>query len=291
MTAMRRFDEAPVTWSIVIAYVTVLVLTAGYDDDSSLFWPSGPAMAAFGASSGALLVDEPWRLLTSAFAHFGLLHFGMNTWFLSWIGPQLEREIGGLRFALLYVVAALGGSVAATLATPQGTVAGGSGAIFGMMGGTIGLLARRGRTNLDFLEHHGARNLLTLIGMNLVLGMMIPMISNAAHVGGLLAGFGLAYFGLARPRGGVDRLYRLTQAGLVALLAAATLYAVRPVLSLHWHLRQIASPATSEDLREEHASAIGADLLTARLVAWQWTEDFAELWGEAGEALARRWRD
>jgi membrane associated rhomboid family serine protease len=288
----HRFDETPVTWVIVLAYVTILVRMAGYDDESGFMDPSAAAALDHGAQAGILLVDEPWRLLTHAFVHHGALHLGFNLWFLSWSGPQLERELGSLRFGALYLVAALGGGIAGSFwHAPGNVLAGGSGALFGMMGAAIGLLMRRGRSQLEFLDHRGPRNLLTLIAANLALGFLIPMISNAAHIGGLVSGFACAYWFLEKPRIAPDRIFRLTQAGLVALLLALGLYSCRPVLDEWWHLRRAASHSLPDALRREHAEVIGLDPMQAVFTGLRRTDGIEEAWGASGRRLRERWRD
>lgn len=252
----QRPEETPVTWMIALAYGTILVLMATFDDASSAFHPSPAAALAHGAQAGLLLGDEPWRLLSHAFVHHGLIHLGFNLWFLAWVGPQLERDLGSVRFAILYLVSALGGGIAGAIwHEPNAVLAGGSGALFGMMGAAVGLLMRRGRSHLEFLDYHGSRNLLTLIAVNLALGFMLPMISNAAHIGGLLAGFACAFWFLEKPRIAPDAPHRAIQGGLVALVAALTLYVTRPALEAHWHLRRATSQSLSAATRIQHVEA------------------------------------
>ncbi|HSP45787.1 MAG TPA: rhomboid family intramembrane serine protease, partial [Chthoniobacterales bacterium] len=58
---------------------------------------------------------EYWRMLTSLFLHFGLLHLLFNLYALFVIGPGLERIIGSVRFALYYLLAGLGSSAGVLL--------------------------------------------------------------------------------------------------------------------------------------------------------------------------------
>ncbi|SNT61749.1 Membrane associated serine protease, rhomboid family [Streptosporangium subroseum] len=128
--------------------------------------------------------DEWWRLITGAFLHqspsggsFALTHILFNMWALYAIGPELERRLGHARFLTLYMLSALGGSVAIYL---FGNVAvGASGAIFGMFGALF-VLARK----LGF----DVRGVLWLIGINVVLTVVVPNISWQGHLGGLITG-------------------------------------------------------------------------------------------------------
>ncbi len=126
---------------------------------------------------------EPWRFLTAAFLHSpsSFLHIAFNMYVLYLTGPSLEAAMGRVRFAALYLVAALGGSVGYLLLwTPDqpGTV-GASGAVFGMFGA---LLVLQRRLKLDL------RQTLVIVGLNAALGFVVPGIAWQAHLGGFLVG-------------------------------------------------------------------------------------------------------
>jgi membrane associated rhomboid family serine protease len=103
---------------------------------------------------GLVPADEPAALvtlLTSTFLHAGWLHVLSNMVYLGVFGPPVERRLGAARFALLYVVSGLVGSLAYLLAQPGSEVpaVGASGAIAGLIaahlflfpGATLGSLA------------------------------------------------------------------------------------------------------------------------------------------------------
>ncbi|MBJ7508699.1 MAG: rhomboid family intramembrane serine protease, partial [Ilumatobacteraceae bacterium] len=54
---------------------------------------------------------EWYRLVTSGFLHFGILHIAMNMYLLYQLGNILEGPLGRLRFGLLYFACLLGGSL------------------------------------------------------------------------------------------------------------------------------------------------------------------------------------
>ena len=54
---------------------------------------------------------EPWRFLTSAFAHGSLIHIAFNMYALWVMGTYLEPMLGRARFVAIYLLSALGGSV------------------------------------------------------------------------------------------------------------------------------------------------------------------------------------
>lgn len=75
---------------------------------------------------------EYWRLITYGFLHIGVLHIAFNMVALTQVGPFLEREIGSARFLSVYLLALIGGGAADVFF--QRSVAGASGAIFGLIG-------------------------------------------------------------------------------------------------------------------------------------------------------------
>lgn len=223
-------DEIPVTLLVALAYLGLAALT-------DPLHPATATLVRYGAASGIAIADgEPWRLVSHAFLHGNLLHLVFNLYALIVAGPTLERSIGSVRFALVYLVSAVAGGLAGSLWNhPLGVLVGGSGALFGMFGAFAALLARGGREPTEFLRSAGGKQLLGNIGLNLVLGMLIPFISNSAHIGGLLAGFALTWWFLSTPRRqGPAR--RGTRVALAAVFAAALLAALQPVHRWDYYL-------------------------------------------------------
>lgn len=84
-----------------------------------------------------------WRLLTSVFLHFGLLHVAFNMLALYVNGLMAERIFGSVRYLVIYLVAGLAGSVASLLWHPVVNGAGASGAIFGILGALLAFFVKR----------------------------------------------------------------------------------------------------------------------------------------------------
>jgi membrane associated rhomboid family serine protease len=123
---------------------------------------------------------EWWRLFTSAFLHGSFIHIAFNMYVLFFLGPTLERILGHTRFLILYVLAALGGSVASYWFSDINTVSvGASGAIFGLMGA---LVVAGHRLKYDITQ------VLILLGINVVIGFISPNVDWRAHFGGLVIG-------------------------------------------------------------------------------------------------------
>ena len=173
------------------------------------------APGATGAAGQALIGvthGEWWRLLTSAFLHYGILHLGLNMLSLYFAGRILETVIGRWRFLLLYLVSAVAGSAGALYVTPDVASAGASGAIFGVLGALL-VLERTGTIATG-------GQILFWIVINLLFTFSAPNISIGAHVGGLVAGIlvMLAYLRFRRDA-------RLAAAAGMAVLAAAVVFA------------------------------------------------------------------
>jgi rhomboid protease GluP len=185
--------------------------------------PHGGELLRWGADYGPLTFGgEPWRLLSNTFVHFGILHIGLNMYVLWQAGEFVERLFGSRNFAALYLVAALGGSLASVLIHPFTISAGASGAVFGVYGALGGyLLRQRGIIPAAVLARLRG-SALTFIAINLAMGFTIPQIDNSAHIGGLLAG-ALCGWTLAAP---LDRSPMRLGAPLALLAAAAIATAV-----------------------------------------------------------------
>ena len=142
----------------------------------------GGKIISEGGLFGPLVADgEPYRIVTSAFLHAGLLHLGLNMFALYILGTLLEPAIGTARFVGIYVVSILGGSFGALLLDPNELTVGASGGIFGLMAAAFLIARNRG---LDEL----ASQIGFFVVLNLVFTFSIPNISIGGHLGGLIGG-------------------------------------------------------------------------------------------------------
>ncbi len=136
---------------------------------------------------------EYWRLVGAAFLHIGPLHLLVNMLALGFVGPALERVFGHWRFAALYLLSALGGSVSVYLFDePFSAVAGASGAIYGLFAATVIVLRKLG---LD------SRTMIVTIAFNFAVSVAVPGISLLGHLGGFVAGGLVALALVYAPRG------------------------------------------------------------------------------------------
>ena len=182
-------------------------------------------LLAWGAKSNpAIDAGEWWRFVTPVFIHIGLLHLGFNSYALWIIGQQVERLYGGARFVILYVLLGIGGVLGSYIYNPAAPSAGASGAIFGLFGVLLVFGYRNKNRVPPFLARAIGRGILPIILINLVIGFTIPVIDNAAHIGGLLAGIVLgSLMGFQVPGSTTTSGYKLGQAGALALVVISFL--------------------------------------------------------------------
>lgn len=198
--------RATATIVLLVSLVAIYagqILSGGSLTQLLVYWPP-------------LTFVEPWRMLTSVFAHSdsSVFHILFNGYSLYVLGTLVERLIGPARFVALFLLSGLGGSVAVLWLSPQSAVLGASGAIFGLFGALFVIQRSFGGANTQ---------LLVVLGLNLVLGFVVPGISWQAHIGGLLVGALVAWVLVkTRDAAGQSRqtlLLALVAGGLVAATA------------------------------------------------------------------------
>jgi membrane associated rhomboid family serine protease len=196
--ATQRSGTPVITYGLIGLNTLVFVLNTASPRLQRLLtlWP--PAVAD----------GELYRLVTSAFVHYGLIHLVFNMWALYVVGPPLEKWLGRLRFGALYALSALGGSVLVYLLSPlNSSTAGASAAVFGLFGATF-VVAKRLHLDVGWV--------VALIAINLVFTLAAPGISWQGHVGGLVTGTLVALGYVYAPR----EHRNLVQAGVTAAFVA-----------------------------------------------------------------------
>ncbi|MDC0671300.1 rhomboid family intramembrane serine protease [Nannocystis radixulma] len=147
------------------------------------------------------LDGEWWRVVTTGLLHGSLLHLVLNSIALLSVGEWVEQAWGHLRALALFTLASIGGALASLAWCESPIVLGASGGILGQAG-ALWLARRWGSAKIqEILEPISPTSLGILIVICLALGLAIPGIAQAGHLGGLAAGLllGAAWVARARP--------------------------------------------------------------------------------------------
>lgn len=180
------------------------------------------------SSRTPVLSGEVWRLVTSVFSHFTLLHLAGNMVVLIYIGSLIESKLGKWNYLLLYLLTGICASITSVVWHDHKVAAGASGAIFGLFGILLALLSTR------FYEVNARRALLVSTAI-FVAYSIIPLgkqVDHAAHFGGLLSGylFGwMAYVGLKNDK---QKLLTIATATITVVYTGVCL-ATAPIYQLN----------------------------------------------------------
>lgn len=181
-------SDAPATYAIIAICVAAYIgeiATGGTMGGGGGTLTRDGALFAYGIDAAGQTLGvaggQPYRLVTSAFLHAGVLHIGLNMFALYILGTLLEPAIGTVRFVGIYAVSILSGSFLVMVIDPGQLTVGASGGIFGLMAAAF-LIARS----------RGLDELATQIGFFVILNLVITFgannISVGAHIGGLIGG-------------------------------------------------------------------------------------------------------
>ncbi|MGW5667554.1 rhomboid family intramembrane serine protease [Micromonospora sp. NPDC003776] len=181
-------------------------------------WGAVLGLARFPDNTVGGVADGQWyRLVTAMFVHYGVVHLLLNMWALWVLGRTLEAVLGPLRFLALYLIAGLGGNVAAYVFTaPNRFTAGASTAIFGLFAAIFVIMRRLGRDTSSIVP---------ILVINLIFTFTVPGISIAGHLGGLVAGALMALVLAYAPR--MRRTVFQTVGGAIIAVALLGLILVR----------------------------------------------------------------
>ncbi|MGA2274401.1 MAG: rhomboid family intramembrane serine protease [Bryobacteraceae bacterium] len=167
----------------------------------------------FGAKFGpAIAHGQWWRLVTAGFLHGGLLHILMNSWVLFDLAPQVEEIYGASRMWVIYFVSSVAGFYLSNLWNPLSPSVGASAALCGLIGAMIAL----GVTHRSAVGE-AIRSTYMRWAIYILIFSFLPGIDMAAHIGGGITGFAVAYLA-GTPRYEGAPVERLWQAGALICL-------------------------------------------------------------------------
>lgn len=137
----------------------------------------------------AVLGGQWYRLITSSFIHFDIAHLFNNMLLFITLGSYLERAFGKIRYIIFFFSAAVLSSLVSMFhmiySKDLAFSAGASGIVFGMIGALLYMVIR----NKGRFQNLTIRRFMIMILLSLYFGFVTAGVDNAAHVGGLCAGF------------------------------------------------------------------------------------------------------
>ncbi|TDO20120.1 rhomboid family intramembrane serine protease [Pedobacter duraquae] len=191
-----------IDFCILTFFVSMAVLSYFFLKNQRLSIPHGRgyitgdyALGKIGVSSRPFLAKgQWWRLFSYQFLHLSISHLFFNMYALVYIGLMVEPRLGTLKIITIFLLSGVCGGILSAAFHPVQAVAGASGSIMGMFGAFIALLL------LKPYEQNANRAL--LISTSIVVAYMLLLngagtkkVDQAAHFGGAIAGFVLAYAG------------------------------------------------------------------------------------------------
>lgn len=197
MGAYRERDKVYVNIALIAVNVMVFLLFELIGDTEDTMF-----MMKHGAVYEPLVVmrGEYYRLLTSMFLHFGASHLMNNMLVLFVLGERMEQVLGHVKYFFFYMASGIFANIISIVVHMEkgyaAVSAGASGAIFGVVGGLVYVVA----VNHGQLDGLTNRQLGFMILLTLYHGFTATGIDNWAHIGGLISGFILSILLYRRPR-------------------------------------------------------------------------------------------
>ncbi|MTK13002.1 MAG: rhomboid family intramembrane serine protease [Clostridiaceae bacterium] len=184
-TSQNRTTKAErpiITYVLISVNVLAYILTAylsGNIVDSNI-----NVLIFLGAKVNQLINQgEYYRFITCMFLHGGIIHLALNMYALNSLGPLVEKIYGRPKYVFIYFLAGIISSIFSYIFSTSVSI-GASGAIFGLLGAALVFAVKmKNSVGKGFMM-----NIVSVIAINLVIGLSIPNVDNFGHMGGLIGG-------------------------------------------------------------------------------------------------------
>lgn len=178
---MKRLKAVPVVSGVLVGINVLVFLICHFSD--ALY------RAGILSAYSVLEKGEYGRILWAMFLHSNIGHLFNNMVILFFLGAMIEKEVGHVRYGLLYFLSGIGGNLLSLLMKAvtgdmSGSI-GASGAVFGLNGVLLAMVLLSGRK----MEDVTPGRVVFMVILSLYNGFKGENIDNAAHVGGLAIGF------------------------------------------------------------------------------------------------------
>lgn len=179
----RAFYGPAVLIDLIVGVFAAMVLAGlgvtSFAADDLLAWGANHGPLGFGPGN--------YGLVTAMFLHSGLMHMFNNLYGLLFAVMCLAPVARNSRLILCFLGCGVAGSVASVWWNPQVIGVGASGAVLGLWGIAVALAALRDHRvagNETFI----LKNVAIYGAITAAMGVFLPNIDNAAHIGGFATG-------------------------------------------------------------------------------------------------------
>ena len=189
---LRQFHPSFTLLFIILNTLIYFLIDSPFDNEQANL----RKLIQFGAYSYPLIIqnNEYWRLITSAFLHIGFSHFVFNIGLILILGLLIERIYGSWQYLIIYLTSAAAGNLLSLFWIRDSVGAGASGAVFGVMGVMVAYGIWYKNKIPNYQKRIFGYRILPFIILDLIIGIWIPQINVAAHVGGFICGLIAAVF-------------------------------------------------------------------------------------------------
>ncbi|WP_040212268.1 rhomboid family intramembrane serine protease [Clostridium polynesiense] len=188
-SSRRKINKKTSKITLILMAVNIAVFIATAILSKDIFDINTLVLYAFGAKENyAIAHGEYYRLLTAAFLHGGIMHLALNMYALYILGDLIEEVYGKTKYVAIYIISAVASSYLSYRMSPSLSI-GASGAIFGLMGAAL-IYAFKERNSIG---KYFLRNILSVIALNVFIGLTMSNIDNYGHFGGLLGGMLISF--------------------------------------------------------------------------------------------------
>lgn len=170
--------------NIIIALNIIIYFISAFKSHN-LFEINSRVLIEMGAKFNPLIqtYGQYYRFLTATFLHGGILHLALNMYALKAIGELIENYFGTKKFLIIYLISGIASTILSYIFSPYLSI-GASGAIFGLFGSALIL----GYKKKDIIGSQFLKSIVSVIIVNIIIGLSASNIDNFGHFGGLIAG-------------------------------------------------------------------------------------------------------
>lgn len=159
--------------------------------------------------SGIPIVDDEfvpnqwYRVITPIFLHAGFLHIIFNMLLQLTMGASVERQIGWLKYSVIYMACGIAGFLLGANFSPDGVAStGASGALFGIIATNLLLFVFSGSKNTNMYGTTRYKLFVAILVCEILVSIalgLLPGLDNFSHIGGFCMGLLLSLVLLPDP--------------------------------------------------------------------------------------------